>query len=182
MRLVLLASLACAACVGDIVAPPPAGGEVTTLDPKAEPPRGFTVPQADVQLLPFSVRFARLRAVTGANADDPMFAKLLESRTTLGDYDFAKGVQPDTSWTALKITQWVTALKPVCASMQMRLRYPDLPGNLAQLVEAAYGRAMTADDLTAVNEVTAGIPALTAEERRDGICLAVLSSMEFLAL
>lgn len=181
MRLVLIASLACAACVGDIVAPVPPTAPISTVDPEAERPKGFTVPPSEVQLLPFAVRFARLRAVTGAAADDPMFQKLLEARTALGDYDFAKGVQPDTSWTALRITQWVTAMKPVCASMQMKQRFPDLPGNLGQLVEAAYGRAVTGDDIAAVNDVTQGLT-LSTEERRDGICLAVLSSMEFLAL
>ena len=175
-------TLACsAACVGDIVAPVPDPVVPITLDPKTEPPRGFSVPAAEMQLLPFPVRFARLQAVTGAAAGDPMFVKLLEARTSLGDYDFAAGVQPDSSWTALRITQWVTALKPICGSMAMKQRYPDLPMNLGSFIEAAYGREMTSADLENVNQATAGLT-LTAEERRDGICLTVLSSMEFVAL
>ena len=174
-------SLACSACLGDIVAPvPDPVTPIETLGPSAEPPKGFTVPPADPQVLPFAVRFSRLRAVTGAQADDPMFTTLLESRTSLGDYDFASGVQPDTSWTALRITHWVTALKPICGSMAMKQRYPDLPMNLGSFIEAAYGRAMTAADLQAVNDVIAPLT-LTAEERRDGVCLTVLSSMEFVS-
>ncbi len=183
VRLVPSLALAgvCAACVGEIATPVPKVEPHVVGSPVDEPPRGFTVPDQSVQLLPFQVRLRRLLAVTGAPVTDPMFEKLLESRTSLGDYDFANGVQPDPSWTALRITTWVTALKPICGSQAMKNRYPDLPTSLGPFVEAAYGRAATAADLAAIDDAMMGLT-LTPEERRDAVCLAVLSSMEFLAL
>ncbi|MBL8957907.1 MAG: hypothetical protein JNK82_44440 [Myxococcaceae bacterium] len=170
-----------AACVGDIETPVPQVDPIVVTPPHLEPPRGFTVPEQTVQLLPFQVRFQRLLAVTGAPATDPMFELLLQNRTSLGAYDYANGVQPDKSWTALRITQWVTALKPICGSQAMKNRFPDLPVSLGPFIEAAYGRSSTADDTSAVTESMTGLT-LTAEERRDGICLSILSSMEFIAL
>jgi len=183
VRLVALLALLgfVAACTGEIETPVPTVEPIIIAPPVDEPPKGFTVPEQTVQLLPFHVRLQRLIAVTGVPATDPMYTGLLENRTSLGDYDFANGVQPSNAWTALKITQWVTALKPICGSMAMKNRFPDLPTALGPFVEAAYGRAATADDIAAVNDSTMGLT-LTAEERRDGVCLAVLSSMEFLAL
>ena len=128
-----------------------------------------------------SEAFARLQAVTGAGPTDPMFETLLAYRTSLGDYDFANGIKADNSWTALRITQWVTAMKPICGSAQMQQRYADTDAAPGPFFEATYGRAVTTDDLDAINASLTDLQ-LTPGERRDGTCLAILSSIEFIAL
>lgn len=184
-----------AACDGEIAHPDPIDGPVGPSTPVVETPKpteverassvplpkGFEVPEQPMQLLPFKVRLSKLQSVVGAPASDPMFDQLVMARSVLGDYDFAAGVAPDTSWTALRISQWVTAIKPVCGSAQMKLKYPELPGNLGALLEAAYGRAATSEDRAGYEQALMGLT-LSANERYEGICLAVLSSAEFVSL
>jgi hypothetical protein len=148
--------------------------------PAAEKPRSFAVPQPFPVLLPFDVRMARLSAVVGLPLTDPAFELLNKNATQLGDYDFADGLEPDNTWTAFKISLWVRSLKPVCASPAMLARYPSLPESMGPLIEAAYGRAMTEQDTADVNAALAGL-ALAGESRTMTSCLAILSSLEFLA-
>lgn len=142
-------------------------------------PGDFAVPADNILVLPFSVRLQKVAAVVGVPVADPLMNSLRENRASLGDYDFANNLQPDKTWTALKVADWVRAIKPICASPQMRARYSALPEKLPALIEAAYGRAATADDTMAVNVSTAGLP--TSAARYDTICLAMLSSLEFVA-
>lgn len=180
VRALLITVLLLTACEGAITLPKP---PVETVEgPKAPAlPQGFTAPEPSVQLLPFRVRMSKLQAAVGATATDPMFDELWAARDTLGDYDFAAGIAPDNSWTALRITGWVTALKPVCASSLMHQRYPDLPTNLSALIDNAYGRALTAEDTAAVTESLMGLT-VTPAERYEALCLGVFSSLEFLSL
>ena len=80
---------------------------------------------------------------------------------------------------ALKVADWVRAIKPICASPQMRARYSALPDKLPQLIEAAYGRAATPADTDAVTSSAMGL--MPAATRYETICLAMLSSLEFVA-
>jgi hypothetical protein len=168
------------ACEGAISSPAvlgPTGVQVPVAE--SLPPEGFTVPQQAPKVLPFAVRFARLQAVTGAGPDDAMFTTLLANRTSLGDYDYANGTTPFAEWTALRHSQWVEAVKPVCESAQMRQRFGS--NSFGALMEASYGRATSADDTAAVTESLTGLT-LSAEEQRTSLCLAIFSSMEFTTL
>jgi hypothetical protein len=182
-----------AACVGEVTSPGvrPSGGAGTGgpmsttgaagtgAAPPVTPPSNFTPPSEDIIILPFSVRLAKVAAVAGVPPSDPLLNSLRESRLSLGDYDFANNVQPDKTWTALKLADWVRALKPVCASSKMRARFPSLPENVPAFIEAAHGRAATAEDTAAVTSSAAGLP--TSAQRYETICLALLSSLEFVA-
>jgi hypothetical protein len=119
-------------------------------------------------------------SVAGVSEDDAILSSLLSARFSLGDYDFANNRKPDYTWTALRISDWIRAIQPVCASQAMRSRFAALPENLPALIEAAYGRSMTAEDQAAVDESLVG---LTLDEslRYEAVCLAILSSLEFLA-
>lgn len=144
-----------------------------------QPASDFAVPSSDILILPFAVRLQKVASVLGVPATDPLLNSLRDNRASLGDYDFANSVQPDKTWTALKIGDWVKAIKPVCASSQMRTRYPGLAENASSLIEAAYGRAATSDDLAALSGSAAGLS--TAPSRYETICLALLSALEFVA-
>jgi hypothetical protein len=150
-----------------------------TKPDQAELPR-FKVPAQFPVLLPFDVRISRLSAVADLPLSDAAFALLLANATQLGDYDYANGLEPDNTWTAFKMSLWVQSLKPVCASPAMLSRYPGLPESLGPLVEAAYGRALTDQDTADMTAALDALP-LTPESRTQTTCLAVLSSLEFLA-
>jgi hypothetical protein len=147
--------------------------------PVAELPK-FAVPAPFPVLLPFEVRISRLSAVVGLPYSDPAFDLLRANATQLGDYDYANGLEPDNTWTAFKMSLWVQSLKPVCGSQAMLTRYPSHPESLGTLFEAAYGRSLTDQDSADMTAALGALP-LTPESRTQTTCLAVLSSLEFLA-
>ena len=161
------------------------GSEPTTSGstgaPEAEPPKDpFQLDRSNVKLLPFRVRFKRLQQLSGLPADDPAFAVLLARRYELGDYDYASGVNPDLTWTASRISVWISGVLPVCRSQAMMSRYPAFPEDLAALLTDAYGIAADADKL-ADYEVLLGDATLDEATRHDTICVAALSALEFVA-
>jgi hypothetical protein len=109
-----------------------------------------------------------------------MFDALWEKRYELGDHDYASGTAPDLTWTASRMTAWVRALRPVCASEAMRARYPSLRDGMDDFVLAAYGRRTTDADLAQYDAAVAGA-ALDAETERNSMCLAMLSAAELVA-
>lgn len=153
-----------------------------SLPPGRKPvvqPGDFEVPATNILVLPFAVRLEKVAAVAGVPVADPLLNSLRDNRVSLGDYDFANSRQPDKTWTALKVADWVRAIKPVCASPQMHAKYSALPDKLPAFVEAAYGRAATPDDTAAVTSSEMGLP--TSATRYETICVAMLSSLEFVA-
>ncbi len=196
LAFVLVLALALGGCEGAILGPsgggsadtPPGGpgssagsAPDTTNTPSATgttpPVGGFTVPAEQPVLLPFETRLSKVAAVAGLPESDPAFDLLRQNATRLGAYDFANGVVPDHSWTALRLSLWVQSLKPVCASPAMAARFPALPESLGPFIEAAYGRAMTDEDLADIDAARAGL-ALTPEQLSRTLCLALLSSAE----
>jgi hypothetical protein len=177
-------------CIGQIGAPgeQPGGGSAPgngTPGPgnsggkPVVQPGDFSVPSDNILVLPFSVRLEKVASVAGVAVSDPLMNSLRDNRYNLGDYDFANSRQPDKTWTALKVSDWVRAVKPICASPQMHARYASLPENIPAFVEAAYGRAATPDDTAAVTASAMGL--MTSTGRYETICLAMLSSLEFVA-
>lgn len=150
-----------------------------TSDPAALPDP-FEQNRTNVKLLPFRVRFDRLRQLSGLTADDPAFAVLRARRYELGDYDYANGVNPDLTWNASRISVWVSAVLPVCRSSAMRTRFPTFPSDLPKLLTAAYGLKPTADQLSDY-ETLLGDASLDEDARHDSICVAVLTGLEFVA-
>ena len=185
-------SVGALSCTGQIADPgsagPAAPGASPTAGPSPSTPqtpqtpedKSFALPMDAVTLLPFAVRLQKVAAVVGVPAADPLLQPLRDAGGQLGDYDFANSRKPDYTWTALRISDWVRALKPICGSSQMRARFSALPDALPQLIDAAYGRAITSDDRAAVD---AGLMGLTLAEpaRYEAVCLSVMSSLEFLA-
>ena len=140
----------------------------------------FELPRDRLLLLPFDVRMNKLAAVVGAPLDDPMFDALWEKRYELGDHDYARGTAPDLGWSASRMTVWLRALRPVCASEAMRARYPSLRDGLDDFVLAAYGRRATDADLAQYDAAVSGA-ALDPETERNTMCLAMLSAAEMVA-
>ncbi len=150
------------------------------VDPEtgAPLPPAFELSRDNGQLLPFHVRVSKLQRVTGMTQDDPAFAEIMRNRYALGDHNYGQGIGADLSWSAAKMSSWVRALKPVCASEAMATKYPSLPEHLNEFVMAAFGREVTEEDLAVVEDALAegNVP---EAQRYETTCLAVLTSMEF---
>lgn len=160
----------------------PTGATSSSGGPEAEPPAQdpFELDRSNVKLLPFRVRFNRLQQLSGLPAGDPAFATLLARRYELGDYDYASGVNPDLTWTASRISVWISAVLPVCRSAAMNARFPAFPDDLPDLLTAAHGIIPDADKL-ADYEVLLGDASLDETTRHDSICVAALTALEFVA-
>jgi hypothetical protein len=139
----------------------------------------FATQDTQPLLLPFWVRMERVSALVGKSLDDPMFNALKANRLGLGDYDYASGVKPDRMWSPARMTLWAKSLRPVCSSEAMHALYPNLatdPADILALASDAWGREVATEEMTfdAPN-----LASLSQAERFDTICLAILTSTEF---
>lgn len=153
---------------------------VDAAAPEAEHPDAAFTYGAELSLLPFDIRLEKVARVAGVSTDDPILEVMRARRLELGDHDYAKGQKPDLTWSSSRIGTWIRAIKPVCASTQMKTLYPAFPGSLDALFVAAYGRHATDEDRTILQQ-TVGASALDSDAQYRLTCLAVLASVEFVA-
>ena len=153
--------------------------EVPTLVEPPLVPRNVDLTTPDIQLQPFAVRMSKLAHVLQVPVDDPMFDTLYQQRFALGDHDYARALRPDRRWSSRKIGIWVKGLLPVCNAPAFAQRYPSVASSPEDLMVRAYGRPADASDRMAMRDVldAAGV---TADDDAT-VCLAVLSSLEFVA-
>lgn len=142
-----------------------------------ESPPAFTLPREYAQLLPYHVRMRKLATLTGLPLDDAAFEDLRRNRYALGDHNFGQGIGADLTWSAAKMSTWVKSLKLVCASDAIKSRYPALPEDINEFALAAYGREVDQTDLELVDAAIGSTS--DPAQRYEAICLAMLSSMEF---
>lgn len=153
-------------------------GEV--IDPTAQPlPPAFELGRENPQLLPFHVRMNKLARVTGTTVDDPIFDDLNRNRYALGDHNYGQGIGADLSWNSAKMSTWVDALRPVCDSEAMQTQYPALPEHINEFMLAAYGREANEGDLQLIEDTLSEVGTTSPEERHRTVCLATLSTVEF---
>ena len=152
-------------------------GDTTAADVD-EPP--FDLDRDNVRLQPFAIRLNRLSLLINTPTSDPVFSVMLARRYDLGDYDFSQGINPDLTWTTSRMANWVAGLRPICASAQMKQRYPEFPLDLAALMTDAYGFPPTPVDLADYEDLL-GNADLDDVTRYETVCLAVLSQLEFVA-
>lgn len=140
----------------------------------------ITIERQSVRLLPFKVRLNKLTQVLELPQEDPVFAPIIAARYELGDFNHAQGIRPDLTWGASRMGLWIKSIKPICAHPNMRARFPTLPEHLNELILAAYGREADEQDLIAVEDIIQDT-SLDEAARYQTLCLATLSSMEFIA-
>jgi hypothetical protein len=138
----------------------------------------FLVRNKEPELLSFQMRLRRIASALGVAITNPMFAEMHDKHLSLGDYDYANGAQSDGGWNANRIALWMDVLRPVCASVEMKTKFPALPENLPQLTRAAWGHLPAAADTQDYADAIAasGLDAATVYE---STCIAVFSSAEF---
>lgn len=174
----LLVAIALTSCQGRIGDLEEASEESDpTADPAFDP--AFNLPETQPQLLPFWVRLERVAGVLDRTTDDPLFELLRQNRLGLGDYDYASGVKPDRMWSPARISLWAKSLKPVCSSTEMHAMFPGLatvPADAVALASKAWGRSVATSEL---NFDAPSLAALEASARYEMVCLAILSSAEF---
>jgi len=119
----------------------------------------------------------KIETLLDISSDDPLLAKVLQNRVALGDYDYSEGAAGSRDWNADKITVWVESLLPLCQSNTFSQAY-SIPADLSKLIQNAYGREATQDDLDAFNQLiqSAGSDEDLASEK---VCITILSSAEF---
>ncbi len=154
-------------------------GGSSTGTPEVDDAAPFELPTDQVQLLPFPARMANLAAVAHVRTDHPMFEKAYELRILLGQHDYSQIAGPDSAWTADRVQNWVRAISPVCASLEVHTAYPDLVQDPRALMRTAFGREPTDAEVEALGQLTAA--AADEQEAFRWSCLAVLSSLEFVA-
>jgi hypothetical protein len=145
-----------------------------TVDPGAP----FLVRNKEPELLSFQMRLRRIASALSVDINHPMFAEMHDKHLSLGDYDYANGAQSDGGWNANRIALWMDVLRPICASTEMKTKFPALPENLPQLARAAWGHLPAAADTQDYADAIAasGLDAATVYE---STCIAVFSSAEF---
>jgi len=155
-----------------------ATGEATTGEPALPDP--FELGRDNIRLLPFKVRFNKLLQLTGLPPEDPAFDVLRARRHELGDHDYANNINPDLTWSAAKISLWISAMLPVCRAPALVERFPVFPDHLARFLTAAYGLAPGPEQL-ADFEFILGDANLDEPTRHASVCAAALSALEFVA-
>lgn len=155
-------------------------GSVGTAGGPGVTPAGapFLVRNKEPELLSFQMRLRRIASALGVAITHPMFAEMQDKHLSLGDYDYANGAQSDGGWNANRIALWMDVLRPICASTEMKTKFPALPENLPQLARAAWGHLPAAEDTKDYADAIAasGLDAPTVYE---STCIAVFSSAEF---
>jgi len=159
------------------------GSTTTTMDPTQVGPAAapFKVRNSTPELLPFDLRVRRVASAIGVMTDNAMFAELHANHIKLGDYDFANSAQQDPSWLANRIAGWMDALKPVCASPEMKAKYPLLPENLPQLIRDAWGHPPSVEEQKDFTDAIEAAKAAGVEQAvvYESTCMAVFSAAEF---
>jgi hypothetical protein len=138
----------------------------------------FKVRNKEPELLSFQMRLRRIASTLGVDINNPMFAEMHEKHLSLGDYDYANGAQSDGGWNANRIALWMDVLRPICASPEMKAKFPALPENLPQLARAAWGHPPAAEDTQDYADAIAA-SGLDAAIVYESTCIAVFTSAEF---
>jgi hypothetical protein len=136
-----------------------------------------TLPSAHLKLLPFDVRLRRVADAVGVPLDDKVFDTAQKNRLALGAHDFANGTAPDLIWNSQRMATWMEAMLPVCRDTRVRSKLGDWKqGGVEKFVQAALGRASTADDLDALSSALA----VTGDDGWVLTCVTLASSAEVL--
>ncbi|MBK7843227.1 MAG: hypothetical protein IPJ71_05950 [Bdellovibrionales bacterium] len=138
-------------------------------------PKSFLIARADVRLIPYKSIESKIKYLIAdlpASVLQPMRAINFQ----MSDYDYSQGISPESSWGRTKMSDWMTALMPICQSVQLHQQYT-FPAQAIGFIERAYGRNKLATDDQLITEVTA--IATNNDEKIELLCVIVLSSAEF---
>lgn len=123
----------------------------------------------------FRARLAKLASLMGSAAHTSL-SKLKADRLLLGDYDFSAAIIPKESWEATDMKAWVQAIEPVCASTDLRSRFPWSSGASA-FVTATLGRQPSSIETGIIQDINQ--ESISDSEKFDVLCITILSSLEY---
>jgi hypothetical protein len=132
--------------------------------------------RSTVRMSSADVLINKLKVVAGLDESSAAVVLARKSQLSLGSYNFAQGVLPESHWTIDKMGAWFKVIDQACRDPKLLGRIRAESGEKL-FIEAAYGRDIIADETTMLSEMT-----LTGERRARVLCTAVLSSGEFVAL
>ena len=173
-------------------------GDATTTTGAVDDDAPFDLERENIRLYPYAIRLGRLALLLDRPPEDPIFAEMQARRYELGDYDFSQNINPDLTWSTTRMGHWIAALRPVCSSAVMKERYPEFPQDLPELMHDAYGYPPSSAELEpylglfadaedpaenddGVDKGTTPVDPMSAAVRYETACIAVLSSLEFVA-
>ena len=161
---------------GDTLEPVPSLPPGGAAQPGAEEDF-FQLRVASTDLLPFRVRMDRVRRLFDLSLDSEALSDMRAGRLGLGDHDYGAGHLPSHLWTASIMSRWVEALRPIC-QQAFSQNVADSPEAAGAFLERAYGRRVSLEEANALLDEVRILP---ESERSELICLAALSSVEFVA-
>jgi len=173
--------------------------EETSSTGAADDDGPFDLERENIRLYPYTIRLGRLALLLDRPPEDPIFSEIHARRFELGDYDFSQNINPDLTWSTTRMSHWIAALRPVCSSAVMKERYPEFPLDLPELMHDAYGYPPSSaelepyiglfadadddddDDDDDNDKGTTPVDPLSPAVRYETACIAVLTSLEFVA-
>ncbi len=127
----------------------------------------------------FKIRIEKLAYVLNTVSSNALFDGLRSSRDLLGDYDFARSIQPSISWEPTDMNRWLQAMQSICSSTTFRNTYT-WPSGTNLFLMRALGREANSADQANIQEIT-NLANSTNQERFEVFCLTTLSSLEFIS-
>lgn len=122
-------------------------------------------------------RLLKVYSLVGNNSTTYM-ANLLDNRYLLGDYDYSIGVTPKFSLETNDIYNWLTSVESVCRAPSLATKYI-WPNGASSFMQTALARSLQSVDTGIINDIQA--TAATDIERMEILCMATLTSLEFLS-
>lgn len=136
----------------------------------------FALTKSDLKILPFHVRFNRLKILTALSENHNAFKEILVNKYLLGEYNFSQKLFPMLSWNTSTQELWIKGLLSICKDPEVKARYGNDAEGALKLMAAALGRETDKAEKEALRDETKTFSPPQAFEIG---CLASLSSLEF---
>lgn len=129
-----------------------------------------------VRISSVEVLINKLKVVTSLDENSEAVKLARKSDQSLGAYDFAQGVLPESKWNLDKMGTWFKVVDQACRDTKLLAQIQKTGGD-KEFLENAYGRDILADETAMFKDLK-----LTGARRARVLCTAVLSSGEFVSL
>lgn len=154
----------------------PGGGGTKNLGGTTDLSFSVVDSRSMVRISSAEILINKLKTVTSLDNNSTAVKEALSSRSSLGAYDFAQGVLPESKWTVDKMGTWYKVADQACRDSKLLAKIQEVGGD-KEFLEAAYGREIESDEASAFKDIP-----LTGARRARVICTAILTSGEFVAL
>lgn len=142
-------------------------------------PLNFIESRANLRALNYAALVNKLRVVTGLDDNSEALKAAATLSQSLGAYNHAAGVLPDTNWNLDRMSTWMQVADSACRTPAI-IKKIEAEGGDKAFIEEAYGRDFNASDSAWLNELNS--KGLAGPRRARILCTLVLLSAEFVSL